>query len=83
MRAACAGWWKEDVGLGTATSMKAAFNDGNGVWGNNEGADSTLPAGVEAQADGVSGVLTWEPSTDDTGATKYQVTRAAAPGARS
>lgn len=99
MRAACAGWWKKDVDLGTATSMKAAFNNGNGVWDNNKGADYTLPTGVTtvsdntvaedaddpcadevpdtraptapaevtARADGVSVVLTWEPSTDDTG----------------
>ncbi|MFA3878558.1 carbohydrate binding domain-containing protein [Streptomyces sp. MMCC 100] len=107
MQTACAGWWKKDVDLGTATSMKAAFNNGNGVWDNNKGADYTLPtgvttvadntvtadaddpcaeevpdtqaptvpAGVSAQADGVSVVLTWEPSTDDTGVAKYQVTR--------
>ncbi|MFD8449499.1 carbohydrate binding domain-containing protein [Streptomyces coelicoflavus] len=112
MQAACAGWWKRDVDLGTATSMKAAFNNGNGVWDNNKGADYTLPigvttvadnavtadaddpcageapdtqaptvpAGVEAQADGVSVVLTWEPSTDDTGVTRYQVTRGGGTG---
>ncbi|MEU7209284.1 carbohydrate binding domain-containing protein [Streptomyces sp. NPDC044989] len=112
MRAACAGWWKKDVDLGTATSMRAAFNNGNGVWDNNKGADYTLsagvttvadskvtadaddpcaeeapdtqaptvPAGVSAQADGVSVVLTWEPSTDDTGVTKYQVTRSGGTG---
>ncbi|MFD0317896.1 carbohydrate binding domain-containing protein [Streptomyces flavalbus] len=107
MRAACTGWWKKDVDLGTATSMKAAFNNGNGVWDNNKGADYTLPTGVttvadnkvtanaadpcaeqtpdtqaptaptrvSTQADGVSVVLTWEPSTDDRGVTAYQVTR--------
>ncbi|MGW5786710.1 carbohydrate binding domain-containing protein [Streptomyces sp. NPDC003757] len=107
MQAACGGWWKKDVDLGTAGSMTAAFNNGNGVWDNNKGADYTLstgvttvadnkvtadaddpcaeevpdtqaptvPAGVNAQADGVSVVLTWEPSTDDTGVAKYQVTR--------
>ncbi|MCF2538224.1 MULTISPECIES: carbohydrate binding domain-containing protein [Streptomyces] len=107
MQAACAGWWRKDVDLGTATSMKAAFNNGNGVWDNNGGADYTLPTGVTtvaenkvtpdaddpcadeapdtqaptaptgvtARADGVSVVLTWEPSTDDTGVTGYQVTR--------
>ncbi|MFC7824404.1 carbohydrate binding domain-containing protein [Streptomyces sp. NPDC057375] len=112
MRAACAGWWKKDVDLGTATSMRAAFNNGNGVWDNNKGADYILPAGVttvadstvtadaddpcaeeapdtqaptvpvgvSAQADGVSVVLTWEPSTDDTGVTKYQVTRSGGTG---
>ncbi|MFJ8648626.1 carbohydrate binding domain-containing protein [Streptomyces sp. NPDC093546] len=107
MRAACAGWWKAVLDLGAATSMKAAFNNGNGVWDNNKGADYTLPAGVTtvadgavtkdardpcaaevpdtqaptvptkvaAHADGVSVVLTWEPSTDDRGVTRYQVTR--------
>ncbi|WP_447035101.1 carbohydrate binding domain-containing protein [Streptomyces sp. DSM 118878] len=107
MQSACTGWWKKDVDLGTATSMKAAFNNGNGVWDNNKGADyalgtgvskvdngtvtenaadpcaaeepdtkaPTVPAKVTAAADGVSVVLTWEPSTDDKGVTKYQVTR--------
>lgn len=112
MRAACAGWWKKDVDLGAATSLTAAFNNGNGVWDNNKGADYTLPAGVttvadstvtadaddpcaeevpdtaaptvpagvSARADGVSVVLTWEPSTDDTGVAKYQVTRSGGTG---
>ncbi|MET8181062.1 carbohydrate binding domain-containing protein [Streptomyces sp. NPDC005336] len=107
MQAACTGWWKKEIDLGTATSMKAAFNNGNGVWDNNKGADYALPTGVTtvknntvtknasdpcagevpdtkaptvptkvtAKADGVSIVLTWEPSTDDKGVTKYQVTR--------
>ncbi|MFF3346476.1 carbohydrate binding domain-containing protein [Streptomyces sp. NPDC002779] len=107
MRAACAGWWKQTVALGSATSLKAAFNNGNGTWDNNNGADYTLPAGtstvknrtvvkdaadpcatqtpdteaptaptgVSASADGVSVVLTWEPSTDNKGVAKYQVTR--------
>ncbi|CAL9650126.1 hypothetical protein SUDANB176_06597 [Streptomyces sp. enrichment culture] len=107
MQPACAGWWKRDVDLGTAASLKAAFNNGNGVWDNNKGSDyalpagvstvadntvtenaddpcadeapdtkaPTVPAGVAARADGVSVVLTWEPSTDDTGVTKYRVTR--------
>lgn len=107
MQAACPGWWKKEVDLGAATSMKAALNNGNGVWDNNRGADYALPAGVTtventtvtrdagdpcagevpdtlaptvpaglaASADGVSVVLTWEPSTDDKGVTSYQVTR--------
>ncbi|WP_326698242.1 alpha-amylase family glycosyl hydrolase [Streptomyces sp. NBC_01754] len=107
MRSACTGWWKKDVDLGTATSMKAAFNNGNGVWDNNNGDDYTLaagvstvkdrvvakdaadpcaaeapdteaptiPTGVTAKADGVSVILTWEPSTDDREVTRYQVTR--------
>ncbi|MFC3237908.1 carbohydrate binding domain-containing protein, partial [Streptomyces nitrosporeus] len=107
MEAACTGWVRRTVDLGTAASLRAAFNNGNGIWDNNNGADYTVPAGVttvkdrkvtagaadpcaaetpdteapsappkvSASADGVSVVLTWEPSTDDRGVTKYQVTR--------
>nr|BDS38157.1 alpha-amylase [Streptomyces dimorphogenes] len=46
MQAACAGWWKQTVGLGSATSLKAAFNNGNGTWDNNNGADYTIPSGT-------------------------------------
>ncbi|MFI8192428.1 carbohydrate binding domain-containing protein [Streptomyces sp. NPDC085946] len=46
MEAACAGWWKRTVDLGPATSLKAAFNNGNGVWDNNNGSDYTLTAGT-------------------------------------
>ncbi|MFD9541845.1 carbohydrate binding domain-containing protein [Streptomyces sp. NPDC060022] len=107
MEAVCTGWVKKSVDLGTATTMLATFNNGNGVWDNNNGANYTVPAGlttvkdkkvtadakdpcaaevpdtqaptvptkVTADADGVSVVLTWDPSTDDRGVTKYQVTR--------
>ncbi|MGW7130582.1 carbohydrate binding domain-containing protein [Streptomyces bobili] len=107
MRPVCTGWWKHEIDLGAATTLKAAFNNGNGVWDNNRGADYALgtgrstvknntvtgnaddpcageapdtkapsvPAQVTAKADGVSVVLTWEPSTDDKGVAKYQVTR--------
>ncbi|MGW7710756.1 carbohydrate binding domain-containing protein [Streptomyces sp. NPDC054771] len=107
MEAACTGWVKRSVDLGTATSMQAAFNNGNGVWDNNNGGNYTIPAGVStvkdkavtadaadpcatepadteaptapskvhAGADGVSTVLTWDPSTDDRGVVRYQVTR--------
>ncbi|WP_405697178.1 carbohydrate binding domain-containing protein [Streptomyces sp. NBC_01185] len=107
MEPACTGWVKKSVDLGTATSMLATFNNGNGVWDNNNGSNYTVPAGlttvkdkkvtggakdpcaaetpdtqaptapakVSASADGVSVVVTWEPSTDDRGVTKYQVTR--------
>ncbi|MFE2237007.1 carbohydrate binding domain-containing protein [Streptomyces sp. NPDC059442] len=53
MEAACAGWWKRTVDLGTATTMKAAFNNGNGVWDNNNGADYALPAGTTTVRDRV------------------------------
>lgn len=107
MEPACTGWVKRSVDLGTATEMQAAFNNGNGVWDNNNAGDYRLPSGVstvkdrkvtkdapepcaaepadteaptvptavKADADGVSVVLTWEPSSDNRGVTKYQVTR--------
>ena len=107
MAEACAGWWSRTVDLGSATSLKAAFNNGNGVWDNNNGADYTIPAGtstvenntvtadaddpcaaqdpdtqapsspegVRAAVSGTSVVLSWEPASDDTGVTGYQVTR--------
>ncbi|MET8573443.1 carbohydrate binding domain-containing protein [Streptomyces sp. NPDC005012] len=107
MEAACTGWMRRTVDLGSATSMKAAFNNGNGTWDNNNGGDYTLTSGVStvkdrvvvknatdpcaaqvpdtqapsvptkvtAKADGVSVLLTWEPSTDDKQVTRYQVTR--------
>ncbi|MBN3929976.1 fibronectin type III domain-containing protein [Streptomyces verrucosisporus] len=46
MEAACAGWWKHTADLGGADSMKAAFNNGNGVWDNNNGTDYTIAAGI-------------------------------------
>ncbi|MFE0647177.1 carbohydrate binding domain-containing protein [Streptomyces sp. NPDC059534] len=112
MQAACTGWWKREIDLGTATSFKAAFNNGNGTWDNNGGADyaigtgvstvrnnvvtanatdpcaaatpdtqaPTAPGRVTAAADGISVLLTWDPSTDDRGVTKYQVTRTGGSG---
>ncbi|MFJ4624131.1 carbohydrate binding domain-containing protein [Streptomyces sp. NPDC088812] len=50
MEAACTGWWKKTVDLGTATSLTAAFNNGNGTWDNNNGADYTIPAGTSTVA---------------------------------
>ncbi|MFF5921004.1 carbohydrate binding domain-containing protein [Streptomyces flavochromogenes] len=46
MQSACAGWWKREVDLGTAASLKAAFNNGNGTWDNNGGADYPIGTGV-------------------------------------
>ncbi|MFF8908992.1 carbohydrate binding domain-containing protein [Streptomyces olivaceoviridis] len=43
---ACAGWWKKTLDIGTATSLKAAFNNGNGVWDNNNSADYTIATGT-------------------------------------
>ncbi|MFF3885708.1 carbohydrate binding domain-containing protein [Streptomyces sp. NPDC001914] len=107
MESACTGWWRKTLDIGTATSLKAAFNNGNGVWDNNNSADYTIPsgtttvkdrtvtadakdpcaaeapdtrapttpAGLKATATNTSVVVTWDPATDDTAVTKYQLTR--------
>ncbi|MFB7241248.1 carbohydrate binding domain-containing protein [Streptomyces populi] len=107
MENACTGWWKKTLDIGTATSLKAAFNNGNGVWDNNNSADYTIPSGtttvkdrtvtadakdpcaaqapdtqaptaptgVTATATNTSVVVSWNPATDDTAVTKYQLTR--------
>ncbi|KAB1988917.1 carbohydrate binding domain-containing protein [Streptomyces triticiradicis] len=107
MESACTGWWKKTLDIGTATSLKAAFNNGNGVWDNNNSADYTIPsgtttvkdrtvtadakdpcaaqapdtqapttpAGITASATNTSVVVSWNPATDDTAVTKYQLTR--------
>ncbi|WP_405147382.1 alpha-amylase family glycosyl hydrolase [Sphaerisporangium sp. NBC_01403] len=46
MDAACAGWVKKTVGLGTAGTFQATFNNGSGTWDNNNGANYTLGAGT-------------------------------------
>ncbi|MEU6879533.1 carbohydrate binding domain-containing protein [Streptomyces sp. NPDC046712] len=53
MEAACTGWWKRTVDLGTATTMSAVFNNGNGVWDNNNGANYSVPAGTTTVKDKV------------------------------
>ncbi|MFF3208536.1 carbohydrate binding domain-containing protein [Streptomyces sp. NPDC002962] len=50
METACTGWWKKTLAIGTATSLKAAFNNGNGVWDNNS-ADYTIPLGTTTVKD--------------------------------
>ncbi|MFJ2632974.1 carbohydrate binding domain-containing protein [Streptomyces sp. NPDC087422] len=107
MEAACTGWVKKTVDLGTAAGLAATFNNGNGTWDNNNGANyalskgvstvkdtkvtanaadpcaavvpdttpPTVPGTVKATATDTSIVVTWNPSTDDTGVTGYRVTR--------
>ncbi|WP_433360249.1 carbohydrate-binding module family 20 domain-containing protein [Streptosporangium sp. CA-115845] len=50
---ACAGWKKKTVDLGTATGLKAAFNNGSGTWDSNGGADYTIGRGVSTVKNGV------------------------------
>lgn len=107
MEPACTGWVKKTVDLGGASGLAATFNNGNGTWDNNNGANYALgtgvstvkdhkvtaraadpcaaivpdttapsvPSAVKASATDTAVVLTWDPSTDDTGVTGYQVTR--------
>ncbi|MEU3791520.1 carbohydrate binding domain-containing protein [Streptomyces fructofermentans] len=51
MESACTGWWKRTLDIGTATSLKAAFNNGNGVWDNNNSADYALTTGTTTVKD--------------------------------
>jgi glycosidase len=46
MEAACTGWVKKTVDLGSATTWQATFNNGNGVWDNNNGANYQLKQGA-------------------------------------
>ncbi|MFF9178482.1 carbohydrate binding domain-containing protein [Streptomyces sp. NPDC014793] len=53
MEPACTGWVKKTVDLGTATTWQAAFNNGNGVWDNDNGADYRLGTGTITVKDDV------------------------------
>ncbi|OIJ68348.1 carbohydrate binding domain-containing protein [Streptomyces mangrovisoli] len=107
MEQACPGWFKKTVDLAGAAGLAATFNNGNGTWDNNNGANyalttgvstvkdttvtknatdpcasyepdttaPTAPTAVKATATDTSIVLTWDPATDDTAVTGYQVTR--------
>ncbi|MEW1911925.1 carbohydrate binding domain-containing protein [Kitasatospora sp. NPDC085895] len=46
MDAACTGWFKKTVPLGSAATMAATFNNGNGTWDNNNGANYVVPSGT-------------------------------------
>ncbi|WP_229263536.1 carbohydrate binding domain-containing protein [Cohnella cholangitidis] len=49
---ACTDWTKKTIELGSATSLKAAFNNGS-AWDNNGGADYNLGSGIITVKDGV------------------------------
>ncbi|MGA4798158.1 carbohydrate binding domain-containing protein [Streptomyces lavendulocolor] len=55
MEAACAGWVRKAVALGSATGLKAAFNNGSGTWDNNNAADYSLGTGDVTVKGGVVG----------------------------
>ncbi len=52
METACTGWWKKTVDIGTATTLQATFNNGNGVWDNNGGANYALSDGLATVKNG-------------------------------
>ncbi|GAA4846174.1 carbohydrate binding domain-containing protein [Kitasatospora terrestris] len=55
MAAACTGWVKSTVSLGTATGLAATFNNGSGTWDNNNSANYALGTGNVTVKDGVVG----------------------------
>ncbi|MFF9627935.1 carbohydrate binding domain-containing protein [Streptomyces fradiae] len=55
MEAACRGWVRKTVALGSATGLKAAFNNGSGTWDSNGGADYTLGTGDITVGNGTVG----------------------------
>ncbi|MFC8272745.1 carbohydrate binding domain-containing protein [Streptomyces sp. NPDC057271] len=55
MESACTGWVKKSITLGSATGLKAAFNNGSGTWDNNNGADYALGTGEITVMNGTVG----------------------------
>nr|BFE52163.1 hypothetical protein GCM10017745_55900 [Saccharothrix mutabilis subsp. capreolus] len=53
MEQVCADWARASIDLGAATGLRAAFNNGNGQWDNNNGRDYTLGTGRTTVKDGV------------------------------
>ncbi|MDX6739382.1 carbohydrate binding domain-containing protein [Actinocorallia sp. A-T 12471] len=65
MDPACAGWAVKTLDIGTATSLKAAFNNGSGTWDNNGGTDYALPIGTTTIKNGVITPDAANPCTPD------------------
>ncbi|MFF5259472.1 carbohydrate binding domain-containing protein [Actinomadura viridis] len=55
MTAACNGWVKRTVDLGSATGLAATFNNGSGTWDNNNGNNYALGTGDVTVKNGVAG----------------------------
>ncbi|MEU8004569.1 carbohydrate binding domain-containing protein [Catellatospora sp. NPDC049111] len=55
MDAACTGWRKKTISLGTATGLQVVFNNGSGTWDNNNGANYSLGTGNVTVSGGVKG----------------------------
>ncbi|MBA9084569.1 glycosidase/chitodextrinase [Fontibacillus solani] len=64
--AGCTNWAAKSINLGTATGLKAAFNNGSGAWDNNGGSNYTIGAGITTIKDGVVTLNAASPCTPDT-----------------
>ncbi|MBB0244240.1 alpha-amylase [Streptomyces alkaliphilus] len=60
----CPGWLRRAVDLGTAEGLTAAFNNGTGVWDNNNGSDYRIGTGRTTVADRVVTPNAPEPCAD-------------------
>ncbi|MFH9953788.1 carbohydrate binding domain-containing protein [Streptomyces roseolus] len=80
MEAACTGWVKKTIALGSAAGLKAAFNNGSGTWDNNNGADYALGTGDVTVRNGTPG--TGNPCEDQQGeaGASFAVTATTVPG---
>ncbi|MER5948009.1 carbohydrate binding domain-containing protein [Streptomyces sp. NPDC001904] len=76
MEAACTGWVKRTVDLGSATSWQATFNNGNGTWDNNNGANYPLGVGLNT----VKGGTVTKNAKDPCAATTPDTTAPSVPG---
>ncbi|ROQ35957.1 alpha-amylase [Streptomyces sp. PanSC19] len=80
MEAACAGWVKKSVVLGSATGLKAAFNNGSGTWDNNNGADYSLGSGDVTVKGGVVATGNPCPAGQTRTGASFAVTATTVPG---
>ncbi|MFI7543657.1 alpha-amylase family glycosyl hydrolase [Actinoplanes sp. NPDC049599] len=55
MQSACTGWLSRTVDLGAASGLQVVFNNGSGVWDNNNGANYHLGSGDVTVAAGRAG----------------------------
>ncbi|SNY75580.1 alpha-amylase family glycosyl hydrolase [Paractinoplanes atraurantiacus] len=53
--AECAGWYRKDLDLGSATGLQITFNNGQGAWDNNNGRNYSTGAGTVTISGGVVG----------------------------
>jgi hypothetical protein len=53
MSPACPGWDRFEINLGTSTGAQVTFNNGQGTWDNNHGANYAVGTGLASVAGGV------------------------------